>query len=154
MEYNCGFTNDNKWFRYRAAAIIVEDGAVLFAGNEIDDYYYSIGGAVHMGETAEDAEASAEGGKDASEDEQGEGPVVGMANPWSDSDDLAEALEGAGLAAGIELPDAGILAGEGQEFTLGTYRFMDGMLEAVYTSGDGDGEKTVIRASLKALAIV
>ena len=55
MEYNCGFTKDNKWFRYRAAAIIVEDGYVLFAGNEKDDYYYSIGGAVHMGETAEDA---------------------------------------------------------------------------------------------------
>ncbi|MCR4960188.1 MAG: NUDIX domain-containing protein [Lachnospiraceae bacterium] len=55
MEYNCGFTNGNKWFRYRAAAIIVEDGCVLFAGNSIDDYYYSIGGAVHMGETAEDA---------------------------------------------------------------------------------------------------
>ena len=55
MEYNCGFTEDNRWFRYRAAAIIVEDGCVLFAGNEKDDYYYSIGGAVHMGETAEDA---------------------------------------------------------------------------------------------------
>ena len=55
MEYNCGFTKDNKWFRYRAAAIIVENGYVLFAGNEIDDYYYSIGGGVHMGETAEDA---------------------------------------------------------------------------------------------------
>ena len=55
MEYDCGFTKDNKWFRYRAAAIIVENGCVLFAGNEIDDYYYSIGGAVHMGETAEDA---------------------------------------------------------------------------------------------------
>ena len=55
MEYNCGFTKDNRWFRYRAAAIIVEDGCVLFAGNEKDDYYYSIGGAVHMGETAEDA---------------------------------------------------------------------------------------------------
>jgi len=52
MEYDCGFTNDNKWFRYRAAAIIVENGCVLFAGNEKDDYYYSIGGAVHMGETA------------------------------------------------------------------------------------------------------
>ena len=55
MEYNCGFTQDNKWFRYRAGAIIVEDGCVLFAGNEKEDYYYSIGGAVHMGETAEDA---------------------------------------------------------------------------------------------------
>ena len=41
MEYNCGFTKDNKWFRYRAAAIIVEDGYVLFAGNEKDDYIVS-----------------------------------------------------------------------------------------------------------------
>ena len=55
MEYNCGFTQDNKWFRYRAAAIIVEDNSVLFAGNEKEDYYYSIGGAIHMGEAAEDA---------------------------------------------------------------------------------------------------
>ena len=55
MEYDCGFTKDNKWFRYRSAAIIVEDGYVLFAGNEKDDYYYSIGGAVHMGESAHDA---------------------------------------------------------------------------------------------------
>jgi len=55
MELNCGFTNGNKWFRYRAAAIIVEDGFVLFAGNEKEDYFYSIGGAVHVGETAENA---------------------------------------------------------------------------------------------------
>ena len=55
MEYNCGIKKDNKWFRYRAAAIIVEDGCVLFAGNEREDYYYSIGGAVHMGETAKEA---------------------------------------------------------------------------------------------------
>ena len=55
MKYDCGITKEKKWFRYRAAAIIVEEGCVLFAGNEIDDYYYSIGGGVHMGETAEDA---------------------------------------------------------------------------------------------------
>lgn len=55
MEYNCGFQKDNKWFRYRAVAIIVENNCVLFAGNEKDNYYYSIGGAVHMGETSEDA---------------------------------------------------------------------------------------------------
>lgn len=54
-ELNCSFTKENNWFRYRAAAIIVENGCVLFAGNEKDDYLYSIGGAVHMGETAEDA---------------------------------------------------------------------------------------------------
>ena len=55
MEHNCGFIDENRWFRYRAAAIIVEDGCVLFAGNENEDYLYSIGGSVHMGETAEDA---------------------------------------------------------------------------------------------------
>ena len=38
MEYNCGFTQDNKWFRYRAAAIIVENDCVLFAGNEKEDF--------------------------------------------------------------------------------------------------------------------
>ena len=54
-EYDCGFTDDNKWFRYRAAAIIVEDGCVLLAGNEKDDYYYSVGGGVHMGESSEEA---------------------------------------------------------------------------------------------------
>lgn len=55
MDYDCCFTQEKNWFRYRAAAIIIEDGCVLFAGNEKDDYFYSIGGGVHMGETAEDA---------------------------------------------------------------------------------------------------
>lgn len=54
-DIDCSFTEDGKWFRYRAAAIIIEDGCVLFAKNELDDYYYSIGGGVHLGETAEDA---------------------------------------------------------------------------------------------------
>ena len=52
---DCGFTNQNRWFRYRAAAIIVEEGCVLFACNECDDYLYSIGGGVHHGESAEAA---------------------------------------------------------------------------------------------------
>lgn len=55
MMYDCGFTKENNWFRYRAAAIIIENDCVLFAANEIDDYLYSVGGGVHMGETAEDA---------------------------------------------------------------------------------------------------
>ena len=42
--YDCGFRKDNNWFRYRAGAIIVENGCVLYAGNENEDYYYSIGG--------------------------------------------------------------------------------------------------------------
>lgn len=37
MEHNCGFTDGNQWFRYRAAAIIVEDDCVLFAGNEKEE---------------------------------------------------------------------------------------------------------------------
>ena len=53
--FDCGFTRGKNWFRYRAAAIIIENNCVLFAGNEREDYLYSIGGAVHMGETAEDA---------------------------------------------------------------------------------------------------
>lgn len=53
--YDCGFTKENNWFRYRAAAIIIEDGCVLFAGNANENYLYSIGGGVHMGETAEQA---------------------------------------------------------------------------------------------------
>lgn len=55
MNCDCGFTREDKWFRYRAAAIIIEDGCVLFAGNDVDDYFYSVGGGVHMGETAEEA---------------------------------------------------------------------------------------------------
>lgn len=55
MEYDCGFTRENKWFRYRAAAIIIENNHVLFAGNEREDYYYSIGGGVHIGESSEEA---------------------------------------------------------------------------------------------------
>ena len=41
---DCGFVNGKGWFRYRAAAIIIEDGCVLFAGNDRDDYLYSVGG--------------------------------------------------------------------------------------------------------------
>lgn len=55
MDQDCGFRKEGKWFRYRAAAIIVEDDCVLFAGNEVDDYYYFIGGGVHMGESSEQA---------------------------------------------------------------------------------------------------
>lgn len=49
-----GFRKGDKWFRYKAVAIIVEDDCVLFAGNELVDYYYPIGG-VHLGECSEDA---------------------------------------------------------------------------------------------------
>ena len=55
MSFDCGFTKGNNWFRYRAAAIIVENDCALVAGNEKENYYYSIGGGVHMNEKAEDA---------------------------------------------------------------------------------------------------
>lgn len=53
--HDCGFTKENNWFRYRAAAIIIEGDSILFVGNEKENYYYSVGGGVHMGETAEEA---------------------------------------------------------------------------------------------------
>lgn len=54
-EKDCCFTRGGYWFRYRVGAIIIEDGCVLMAKNDVDDYYYSIGGGVHMGETSEQA---------------------------------------------------------------------------------------------------
>lgn len=53
--FDCGFTKENNWFRYRTAAIIVENDCVLLATNDKVDYYYSVGGGVQMGEKAEDA---------------------------------------------------------------------------------------------------
>ena len=55
MERDCCFRWEDGIFRYRAAAIIIENGCVLMAGNERADYCYSVGGGVHLGETAEDA---------------------------------------------------------------------------------------------------
>ncbi len=55
MSFDCGFTKENNWFRYRAAAIIIENDCVLFAGNEKNDYLYSIGGAVLTNEKSDDA---------------------------------------------------------------------------------------------------
>lgn len=54
-EYDIGFSDSERWFRLRAAAIIIENGCVLFAGNDRADYYYSVGGAIHHGETSEEA---------------------------------------------------------------------------------------------------
>ena len=53
MERDCCFRSEDGYFRYRAAAIIIENGCVLMAGNETADYYYSVGGGVHLGETGE-----------------------------------------------------------------------------------------------------
>lgn len=53
--FDLGLQKDNLWFRYRAGAIIVEDGCVLLVTNSNEDYYYSVGGGVQWGESSEDA---------------------------------------------------------------------------------------------------
>lgn len=55
VKLDCSFTQGNQWFRYRAAAIIIEQGHVMVAKNERDPYYYSVGGGVTLGESAADA---------------------------------------------------------------------------------------------------
>lgn len=55
MHLDCGFQNAAGWFRYRAAAIIIENDCVLMATNNSVPYYYSIGGGVHLHESAEQA---------------------------------------------------------------------------------------------------
>lgn len=52
---DCSFENENVWFRYRACAIIIKNDCVLMAKNDRDSYYYSVGGAVKIGETTEQA---------------------------------------------------------------------------------------------------
>lgn len=42
-------------FRLRAAAIIIKDGCVLMVKNGRTPYYYSVGGAIRLGETAQEA---------------------------------------------------------------------------------------------------
>lgn len=56
-EKDCCFTNEKYWFRYRAAAVIIEDNHILLVKNEneADNYFYSVGGGVHFGEKADDA---------------------------------------------------------------------------------------------------
>lgn len=53
--HDIDFTRENKWFRLRAGAIIIEDGCVLMAGNEGVNFLYAVGGGIHHGETAEQA---------------------------------------------------------------------------------------------------
>ncbi len=55
MDRDLRFDENNNRFQLRVGAVIVEDGCLLLAKNDIADYYYSVGGAVKMGETAEEA---------------------------------------------------------------------------------------------------
>jgi len=49
------FARGGLLFRLRAAAIIIKDGRVLMVRNGRASYYYSVGGAVRLGETVQDA---------------------------------------------------------------------------------------------------
>ncbi|HIZ20349.1 MAG TPA: NUDIX hydrolase [Firmicutes bacterium] len=55
MEHNCAFEDETYKFRYRAAAVIIHNNCILMVSSDNVDYYYSVGGAVHLGEQAEDA---------------------------------------------------------------------------------------------------
>lgn len=52
---DCCFERDGKRFRYRVGAVIIEDGCLLLVTADGCDYYYSVGGGVHLGETSEQA---------------------------------------------------------------------------------------------------
>lgn len=52
---DCCFTHEENWFRYRVGAIILEENSVLVATNDAYDFCYSIGGGVHLDESAEEA---------------------------------------------------------------------------------------------------
>ena len=49
------FAAGKGWFNYRVGAILLRDGCVLMAHNSRDPYYYSLGGRVQFGESAEEA---------------------------------------------------------------------------------------------------
>lgn len=55
MNRDIHLVTDKQIFRLRACAIIINDNRVLMVKNEGVDYYYSVGGAVQIGETLEEA---------------------------------------------------------------------------------------------------
>lgn len=54
-ETDCCFCVGKDWFRYRVGAIIIAEGYALFAHNNQDNYYYSVGGGVHINECSREA---------------------------------------------------------------------------------------------------
>ena len=52
MKYDCGFEKWNNWFRYRVGGIIINNNKMLFVKSAIGDYYYMVGGGVHLGESS------------------------------------------------------------------------------------------------------
>ena len=53
MKYDCCFTKESNWFRYRTGGILLHDDKMLFVKCAVDDYYYMVGGGVHLGETSD-----------------------------------------------------------------------------------------------------
>ena len=51
--FDCAFTKENHWFRYRTGGLIVYENKMLFVKSKIGNYYYTIGGGVHLGESSE-----------------------------------------------------------------------------------------------------
>ena len=49
------FCKKKSRFRYKTAAVIIEEGALAFMTNPNEDYFYPLGGAVQLGETSEEA---------------------------------------------------------------------------------------------------
>lgn len=44
MKYDCCFTKESNWFRYRTGGILLHDDKMLFVKCAVDDYYYMVGG--------------------------------------------------------------------------------------------------------------
>lgn len=55
MKTDISFQEEHQRFRYKAAALIHEEGAFAFMSNPYEDYFYPLGGAVQLGESSEDA---------------------------------------------------------------------------------------------------
>lgn len=55
MGSDCVVKIDDGFLNVRVGAIIVGDGKILMVRNDRHDYYYSVGGRIKFGETAEEA---------------------------------------------------------------------------------------------------
>ena len=55
MLADISFQEEHRRFRYKAAALIIEEGAVAFMTNPNESYFYPLGGAVQLGESSQEA---------------------------------------------------------------------------------------------------
>ena len=55
MAKDISYRQGQERFRYRAAALIIEEEALCVISSPSEDYFYSVGGAVRFGETSEEA---------------------------------------------------------------------------------------------------